>query len=180
MTVFGDNRPVALLGALASGHGALAPMPLALTLTLTPALLDRLVTWCEAEPEREVCGLLLERDGALEAERLPNAADEERFRGASRTSYVMEARALLRALRRLDDEGGRLVAVWHSHVDAPATFSAADRAQALADDDTPLLGEVDHLVLGLRAGRVTETRCFRWDGSNYLEVPTELQRAADT
>jgi proteasome lid subunit RPN8/RPN11 len=137
-------------------------------------LLGRIAALCEAEPEREVCGFVVERAGALEVIPIPNvadryhAADPARFPRSSRESYLMDPRALLRVHGELDRTGGAIVAVWHSHVEVGAYFSAKDRADAVVDGVQQVPG-AEYLVLGVRSGRVTETRRYRWDGTAFLE-----------
>jgi proteasome lid subunit RPN8/RPN11 len=144
--------------------------------TFDPELIGRLVALCEADPEREVCGFLLRRDGALHVVPVPNAADRyhaadpARFPRTSRDSYLMDPKEQLRIHRELEAAGGAIAAVWHSHVEVGAYFSAKDRADA-AVDGVPVVPGAEYLVLGVRSGRVTEVRRFRWDGGEFEEVP---------
>ena len=141
-----------------------------------PEIVARLVALCEAEPDREVCGLLVRRAGALQVERIGNAADRyhdadpAHFPRTSRDSYLMDAKELLRIHRELDAWGGEIAAVWHSHVEVGAYFSAKDRADALVDGQ-PAVPGAEYLVLGVRGGRVTEVKRFRWDGLDFVEAP---------
>jgi [CysO sulfur-carrier protein]-S-L-cysteine hydrolase len=131
------------------------------------------VALCERDPEREACGLVVRRGGALEAVPVENAADRAhardpaRFPRTGRDAYLMEPRALLRIAREVETAGGAILAVWHSHVEAAAAFSAQDRADALADG-APLWPGVEHLVLGLRRGRVATARRYRWADGAFL------------
>jgi proteasome lid subunit RPN8/RPN11 len=80
----------------------------------------------------------------------------------------MDPREQLRLLEALDAEGGAVVAVWHSHVEVGAYFSAKDRADAVVDG-VQLVPGAEYLVFGVRGGRVTEVRRYRWDGRDFLE-----------
>ncbi len=127
------------------------------------AALDRL---CEADPGREACGFVVRRSGVLAVVQVPNAADRLHaedpvaFPRTARHAYVMEPRAQLRLYRELEAAGGVVVAVWHSHVEAGAHLSEVDRAGALLDG-RPVVPGAEHLVLGLRGGRVAERRRYR-------------------
>jgi proteasome lid subunit RPN8/RPN11 len=140
-----------------------------------PEVVARLVALCEADPEREVCGFLLRRDGALHLLPVPNAADRyhavdpQRFPRTSRDSYLMDPKEQLRVHRELEAQGGEIAAIWHSHVEVGAYFSAKDRADAVVDGQ-PAVPGAEHLVLGVRGGRVTEVKRFRWDGAGFVEV----------
>jgi proteasome lid subunit RPN8/RPN11 len=140
-----------------------------------PELLERLVALCEADPEREACGVVVRRGGALEVVPVENVADAYhardpvRFPRTSRTSYLMDPRAQLRLLRALEQDGGEVVAVWHSHVEVGAYFSAKDRADATVDG-APILPGAEYLVLGVRGGKVDEVRRFIWRDGEYAEA----------
>jgi proteasome lid subunit RPN8/RPN11 len=141
-----------------------------------PELVARLSALCEADPEREVCGFLVRREGGLHVVPVPNAADRYhavdpgRFPRTSRESYLMDAKELLRIHRELEAWGGEIAAIWHSHVEVGAYFSAKDRADAVVEGQ-PAVPGAEYLVLGVRGGRVTEVRRFRWDGRDFVDAP---------
>jgi [CysO sulfur-carrier protein]-S-L-cysteine hydrolase len=141
-------------------------------------VLARVAALCEADPEREVCGFVVRRGGALEVVPVPNVADRAhaddpaRYPRTSRTSYLMDPRAQLRVHASLEDGGGELVAVWHSHVEVGAYFSDKDRADALVDG-RPLLPGVEYLVVGVAGGKVTETRRYVFEGGVHVERPLD-------
>lgn len=134
-----------------------------------PEIVARLAALCEADPQREVCGFVVRRAGALHVAPVPNAADRyhaadpERFPRTSRDSYLMEPKEQLRLQRELEAWGGEIVAVWHSHVEVGAYFSEKDRADAVLDGVQAVPG-AEYLVLGVRGGRVTEVKRYRLDG----------------
>ncbi len=140
-----------------------------------PELLARLAALCEADPEREACGFVVRRGGALEVVAVENVADAyhardpAHFPRTSRQSYLMDPGAQLRLLRALEQEGGEVVAVWHSHVEVGAYFSPKDRADATVDG-APVLPGAEYLVLGLRGGKVDEVRRYAWRGGEYVEA----------
>lgn len=145
-----------------------------------PELLARLAALCEADPSREACGFVVRRGGALEVVPIENVADAYHARDPAgfprtgRTSYLMDPGAQLRLLRALEQEGGELVAVWHSHVEAGAGFSAKDRADATVDG-APLLPGVEYLVLGVRGGKVGELRRFVWRDGEFVEEEAPIR-----
>lgn len=149
------------------------------------AVLRDVVGWCEAAPQREACGLVLRRGEALEVVSVPNVADAYhardpgRFPRTSRDSYLMDPRALLRLHAELAASGGAIVAVWHSHVEAAAHFSAKDRADALVDGIEQVPG-AEYLVVSVRGGRAVEVRRYRREGPAYVELPLGELRDGDT
>ncbi len=139
-----------------------------------PDLLAHIAALCEADPEREVCGFVLRREGVLEVVPIANVADHyhardpERFPRTSRTGYLMDPRAQLHLLEDLSAQGGEVVTIWHSHVEVGAYFSAKDRADAMVDG-VQLVPGAEYLVLGVRSGRVTEAKRYRFSDGEFLE-----------
>lgn len=139
-----------------------------------PALLARIAALCEADPGRERCGFVVRRDGALEVVAVENVADRYHARDpvhfprTSRDSYLVDPGAQLRLLEELSAGGGGIVAVWHSHVEAEAWFSDKDRADAVVDG-AQILPEAEYLVFGLRGGKVTEGRRYRFVAGTFEE-----------
>ncbi len=139
-----------------------------------PEILARLAALCEADPEREVCGFVVRRAGALEVVQIQNVADAYHARDpihfprTSRESYLMDPRAQLRLHGALDRDGGAIVAVWHSHVEVGAYFSAKDRDDAVVDG-VQLVPGAEYLVLGVRGGRVDEVRRYLWRDGEFVE-----------
>ncbi len=141
-----------------------------------PEVLRGIVRRCEADPAREACGFVVVRGGASEVVPVPNAADRfhaedpSRFPRTARESFLMDPDALLRTLSGAEASGARIAAVWHSHVEAGARLSAKDRADAVVDGREQVPG-AEYLVLGLRAGKVTEARRYGLEGSAWVERP---------
>jgi proteasome lid subunit RPN8/RPN11 len=139
-----------------------------------PEIVARLAALCEADPGREMCGLVVRREGALQVVPVANVADRyhavdpARFPRTSRDSYLMDPKEQLRVHRELEAWGGEIVAVWHSHVEVGAYFSEKDRADALMDGVQAVPG-AEYLVLGVRGGRVTEVKRYRLDGGAFVE-----------
>ena len=139
-----------------------------------PEVVARIAALCEADPAREVCGFVVRRGARLEVVPIPNVADRYhgadpgRFPRTSRESYLMDPKAQLSLHREIDVQGGEIVAVWHSHVEADAYFSEKDRADAVVDGLQTVPGS-EYLVLSVRGGRVVEAKRFRWDGATFIE-----------
>ncbi len=139
-------------------------------------VLAELAALCEADPGRETCGFVVRRAAGapLEVVAIPNAADRYHaadpaaFPRTSRDAYLLDPKAQLRLLRELDASGGGVVAVWHSHVEVGAYFSAKDRADAVVDGVQQVPG-AEYLVLGVKGGKVPEARRYRWEGGAFVE-----------
>ena len=134
-----------------------------------PALWQGLARAAEGDPGREVCGFVaLQRNGELEVVPVPNAAPP----GQAPTAFVMDGPAQLRVLRQLQEEGGEVVAIYHSHVESAAVPSAADLAGA-AWDGQPVWPGVDHVLIALRAGRAVDIRRYRLTDSAFAPLDAD-------
>ncbi len=122
----------------------------------------------------EACGLVVaDADGQLVALAVANlqdhwhSQDPEAFSRSARTAFALDERAIA-AQQRL---GRRLVAIWHSHCDVGADFSAADVSGAYPNGEALYPG-VAHWVVSVRRGCVAEQRVFGLEGGQlcYADV----------
>jgi proteasome lid subunit RPN8/RPN11 len=122
----------------------------------------------------ECCGLVLaDGDDARRFEAIANIAGQsDTSTRTARDGYVMEPKALLAALQRADEQGGRLVAIVHSHPDVGAYFSREDRLMALGGGAEPLWPGVQYLVVSVRKGVVDDARLYTWEaaGADFIEA----------
>ena len=116
----------------------------------------------------ECCGLLLaDASGALRFQPIANVAGTPRAAATSartqRDGYVMDPKALLRALEATERAGGHVWGIVHSHPDAGAYFSSEDRNMALGGGEEPLWPGVRYLVVSVPAGRAHAARLYTWE-----------------
>jgi len=152
-----------------------------MTVTVARAAFEEMQAHARATYPEECCGLLLERDGRFEVVRVTNvqnqmhAEDPERYPRTASTAYSMgpEAAPALLAAQRGD---AALRAIYHSHPEHDAYFSAEDRAQALGGWDEPMYPDVAWLVLSVRNREVVATKVFAWDtaSGDFVEVALEV------
>lgn len=124
----------------------------------------------ERDYPRECCGLVLRDAEALALLPCANVIDEWHARDpgtfprTSRNAYLVDPRLLMTHERAL-------AAVYHSHPDGEARFSAEDVAMA-APLGEPLWPGLTYVVVAVRAGAATDARLFAWDAavSAYAEV----------
>ncbi|MBS1108683.1 MAG: hypothetical protein H6Q88_675 [Anaeromyxobacteraceae bacterium] len=124
-------------------------------------LVARLAFLAEDDPDSEVCGFVaVDGRGGLSVVPLRNLAEDRR------EAFLVDPAAHLALARRLRLEGGRIAAVYHSHVDGPACLSPAD-IEGATDGHAPVLPGVDQIVIGLRSGKVQEIEVFTWTTSGF-------------
>jgi proteasome lid subunit RPN8/RPN11 len=102
-------------------------------LDLDRATADAIVEHARSDVPYEVCGLLAGQDGAVWRHyRVPNAS-------RSMTTYSMEGKALLAAMREIDDRDWELLAIYHSHTHTEAFPSPTDVELAFYPDAAYLI-----------------------------------------
>jgi proteasome lid subunit RPN8/RPN11 len=146
---------------------------------LPTAILEQLRQHAESTFPEECCGIVVERQGQLAVERVTNvqnerhAAHPEQFPRTAATAYTMgpEAAPVL-----VDHDRGRLTlrAIYHSHPQHAAYFSAEDKAQATVWDE-PSYPDATQIVLSVIDGVVVDVKAFRWDAATRDFVAVELQ-----
>lgn len=93
---------------------------------ISQGLIDELVAHARGELPNECCGMVGGRDGEANVViRVANAA-------ASPLRYEMDPQEQYDALKAIEDEGGELLAIYHSHTKSAAYPSQTDVNQAVA------------------------------------------------
>jgi proteasome lid subunit RPN8/RPN11 len=96
---------------------------------ISQALVDEMVAHAREDLPNECCGMVGGRDGeATEVVRVVNAA-------ATPLRYEMDPQGQYNALKQIEDNGGELLAIYHSHTKSAAYPSQTDVNQAVAWPD---------------------------------------------
>lgn len=146
---------------------------------LPPSILDAITADARACFPDEACGFVVERDGALDVVRVTNvqnqkhAENPEQFPRTAATAYTMGADAVPVLVGH---ERGTLTirAIYHSHPQHAAYFSAEDTLQATVWDE-PSYPEATQLVVSVIDGEVRDLKAFRWQDAtrDFVEVPLD-------
>ena len=110
---------------------------------IAQSLIDEMVAHAREDLPNECCGMIGGRNGeATEVVRVVNSA-------ASPLRYEMDPQGQYNALKSIEDDGGELLGIYHSHTKSAAYPSQTDVNQAvawpeqiyvivsLADEDSP-------------------------------------------
>lgn len=125
------------------------------SLEIAPPVFEVLWAHARACHPEECCGLLLGDAGDVrvdEAMPFDNLADRyhrvdpEGFPRTAKTGYVMDGARVQFVMERAPAQGRAVKAIYHSHPDRAAYFSAEDERMARADPS--LASQVAWLVLG--------------------------------
>jgi desampylase len=126
----------------------------ATAVTISRALLDRLMAEAEGSPDREVCGLLLGSAGRIdEVWPVPNAAPDPS------SAFLLDPAVHLAASRHAREAGKRIVGHYHSHPSGRAEPSSVDQARAWEEGALWLiLGSGDARLWVSRGGDLVELK----------------------
>ncbi|HUN59982.1 MAG TPA: M67 family metallopeptidase [Candidatus Binataceae bacterium] len=141
---------------------------------LTRAVFDAIIARAERDFPDETCGFIIGAQAGQEItqevrpitniQNAKHAEDPEKFARDARTAFLMDPKEHLAVLNEVDRRKLELIAVYHSHPDHEAYFSATDRAQAcLFDPQEPDYPDTFHVVLSVRGGRFVRAAAFVWD-----------------
>ena len=137
--------------------------PFLAALETRPDVRATLVAAAEAAYPLEACGVVVQRaDGrwhAVVGENLQDALhahDPEQFQRTARSAFQLDTRLLVREV----DAGGQILAIWHSHCDAQAYFSAED-VRGAAPDGLILHPELAHVVVSVYGNGQTDMAAYR-------------------
>ncbi len=138
----------------------------------------------EEEYPEECCGVILSRDGRDEVHRLANiqnrlhATDPETFPRDARTAYTMAPKELEAILEQAERRGLAFKALYHSHPDHDAYFSAEDKACATPFGE-PTYPDTAQIVLSIMSGNVGRVAVYRWNTEAEDFVEVNLKRVLD-
>lgn len=174
-------------------HGGAPPVPRTLkrrretlygwpsmTFHLSCALYDQIAGRARACFPEEACGFVIERDGTWQVVPVSNVQNQKhaenpaQFPRTAAIAYTMgpEAAPLL-----IGHDRGELTirAIFHSHPQHAAYFSAEDKAQATLWDE-PSYPDAAQIVVSVIDGEVRESKAFRWDAAarDFVEVRLEV------
>lgn len=146
---------------------------------LTRPLLDQIRADARAGFPDEACGFVVERGGRLEVVRVTNiqnqkhAENPEQFPRTAVIAYTMGQEAVPILVGH--DRGELTIrAIYHSHPQHAAYFSAEDKAQATVWDE-PSYPDAMQIVVSVIDGEVRDAKAFRWQETarDFVEVPLE-------
>ena len=134
----------------------------------------------ETYPE-ECCGVIIGDDETHRLDNIQNrlhAADPETFPRDARTAYTLDPKELEVVLQQAERRGLAFKALYHSHPDHDAYFSAEDRACATPFGE-PTYPDTAQIVVSVMKGNVGRVAVYAWspDAGDFVE--TALKRIPD-
>ena len=124
-------------------------------------LKEAMVLHALEEDPNECCGLLARKEGTLVGHYRMTNAEKSPYR------YSMDGKELLATLREIEDNGGEIAVIYHSHTHSPAYPSATDIRLATWPD-------AYYLVVSLVNKQDPELRAFRIVDGKVTEEPVTI------
>ena len=150
--------------------------------TITQDLLETLAHQGETDFPDETCGFIFGTDENLKVVPMENiqnrlhAEDPQQHTRDAKTAYCFDPKVMMEVLDQHEEAGLPLWAIYHSHPDHDAYFSATDGAAA-APFGEPSFPGVAHIVLSVRDGKAVDQKAFDWSPSaeEFVEVPLRVE-----
>ncbi|HIG79893.1 MAG TPA: M67 family peptidase [Cycloclasticus sp.] len=135
-------------------------------LELPRKLVNELLHYAQLSNDQEVCGLIGK-----------NSADDYTFYPVNNvaeepsTRFLMAPEEQISAMKKINNDGQTLFAIYHSHPTAPATPSAIDIELTSYPD-------AYYLIVSLNTKGVLEMRCFQLlHDENITEITLRMKEA---
>jgi [CysO sulfur-carrier protein]-S-L-cysteine hydrolase len=151
---------------------------------ITGASMDAMIAQGEREFPFECCGFIIGDATTEEVRPITNiqnrkhAEDPAAFPRDARTAFLMEPKEHLEVMNEVDRRRLGLRAVYHSHPDHDAYFSATDRTQACSfDPSEPDYPDTIYIVMSIRAGKFVRAAAFAWDPEKkeFAEIDLKIE-----
>jgi [CysO sulfur-carrier protein]-S-L-cysteine hydrolase len=150
------------------------------------ASMDAIVAQAERGFPFECCGFIIgDNENSVEEVRpvaniqnRMHTQDPAAFPRDARTAFLMEPKEHLAVMNEVDRRRLAMRAIYHSHPDHDAYFSATDRAQACSfDPPAPDYPGVVYIVMSIRAGKFAGAAAFAWDfeKQDFAETPLTVE-----
>ena len=134
-------------------------------LELPRALVNQILAHAQQNPDEEICGLISSKNEvATKYYRIGNVAPDKTHH------FEMNGAEQIAAMKKMREQGETLMAIVHSHPDAPAIPSAWDEASNGYPD-------AYYLVVSLNTKGVLELRCFLLIDGKFKSAELVLEQA---
>jgi proteasome lid subunit RPN8/RPN11 len=91
-----------------------------------------------------------------------HSEDPERHPRDARTAYAIDRKEAEKIYAEAKQNKEDILAFYHSHTDLDAYFSETDKEVQIVFGE-PEFPEAVHIVISVRARKVCDIKCFKWD-----------------
>ena len=134
-------------------------------LELPRALVNQILAHAQQNPDEEICGLISSKNEvATKYYRIGNTAPDKTHH------FEMNGAEQIAAMKKMREQGENLMAIVHSHPDAPAIPSTYD-------EESNGYPDAYYLVVSLNTKGVLELRCFLLIDGKFKPAELVLEQA---
>ena len=134
-------------------------------LELPRSLVNQILAHAQQNPDEEICGLISsKKQVATKYYRIANTASDKAHQ------FEMNGAEQIGAMKKMRSQGEEIMAIVHSHPDAPAIPSTLDK-EANGYPDTY------YLIVSLNTKGVLELRCFLLINGKFESAELVLEQA---
>lgn len=134
-------------------------------LELPRVLVNQILAHAQQNPDEEICGLISSKNEiATRYYRIGNAAPDKTHH------FEMNGAEQIAAMKKMRAQGEKIMAIVHSHPDAPAIPSTFD-------EESNGYPEAYYLVVSLNTKGVLELRCFLLIDGKFKSAELVLEQA---
>ena len=138
------------------------------TLELPRALVNQILAHAQQSPDEEICGLISSKNGAANRYyQITNVADSKANR------FEMSGAEQIAAMKNMRSQDEELLAIVHSHPNAPAIPSETDKKENQYAD-------IFYLVVSLDTKGVIQLQAYRQQGGEFKTTELILEQPAPT
>ena len=140
--------------------------------------IDRIYKHALDEYPFECCGIITgssDRQTVHTCRNIQNslhAEDPSRYPRDARTAYMIERSEFDRIVSAAKENGGEVLAFYHSHPEHGAYFSEEDHAAQTVFGE-PEFPEALHMVVSVTNRTILCMKCFKWDSSVKAFMTTD-------
>ncbi len=132
-------------------------------ITIPRKITNQLLHQAQISPDEEICGLIGGKNGIpCHCYPVDNIAEHPE------RQFLLDPKQQIATLAKLRDCNEDLIAIYHSHPNAPATPSQSDIDMACYPDAL-------YLIISLNTKGVLELRCFKLNDQTFIELPLVLE-----
>ena len=134
-------------------------------LELPRALVNQILAHAQQNPDEEICGLISSKNEvAARYYRISNTAPDKTHH------FEMNGAEQIAAMKKMREQDEKLMAIVHSHPDAPAIPS-------IYDEESNGYPDAYYLVVSLNTKGVLELRCFLLIDGKFKPAELVLEQA---
>lgn len=149
--------------------------------SISQSIFNQFREHAEKEYPAEACGALFTDGSKIVYEPFENMQDKYHkldpvlYPRTSKDAFLINTLKLSKRIEHYEQSGGSLFAIFHSHIDVGAYFSAEDKKQMTTDNSEEVFPATCYIVTNVVNGAAAENAVFYFDKDKAEFQAAELQ-----